>query len=266
MTQNLERPGAPAVARPPAAVREEPAIREESAVREEPAIREESAVREEPAPPRGAPPRTRRRSTNLWVLAMGAATVAFLIYQLPPYAAFDSGESRIPLQFPLHYALLVGHVGFGTVALVTMCLQMWPWLRRRHPVFHRWSGRVYLWGGALPSAAFAIAMFPVAFRAGSIGVLMSAVLWSVAGLMGYRRARQRRWREHRRWMLYSFAVVWGQVIWGFVIGMSWLWWSPWADTVDFNYVAETARWVGWVSNLIVVQWWLERTAKRPLDM
>lgn len=216
-----------------------------------------------PEPPPG---RARRGVRSLWLIALAVITLAFLIRQAPPYLAMDSGQSRIPLQFPLHYALLVGHVGFGSVALVTMCLQLWPWLRRQHPAVHRWAGRVYVFGGALPSTLFALAMFPVSFPAGSIGVLMSAVLWSATALVGYWHARQRRWREHRRWMIYSFAIVWGQVIWGFVIGMSWLWWSPWSESVDFRYVAETARWVGWVSNLIVAQWWLERTARRPLEM
>jgi hypothetical protein len=241
VTQNLERPGAPAALRP-------------------------QQRNEDEQSPANRPARPRRRSRSLWFGPMAIVAVAFLIYQLPPYLAMDSSQSRIPLKFPLHYAILVGHVLFGSLSLVTMCLQMWPWLRRTHPVFHRWSGRVYLWAGALPSAALALIMFPVAFKAGSIGVLMSASLWSYFGVMGWVRARQRRWREHRKYMLYSFAVMWGQVIWGFALGMSWIWFSPWVAEVDFNYIAETARWVGWVSNLLVVQWWLDKTAKRPLDM
>ncbi|MGW1769328.1 DUF2306 domain-containing protein [Streptomyces sp. NPDC002073] len=194
---------------------------------------------------------------------MALATIAFLAYQLPPYLGFHTDRPRIPLRFPLHYAVLAGHVGFGTVAMVTMCLQMWPWLRREHPVAHRRIGRVYLFAGALPSAALALIMFPVTFKSGSIGVLMSAVLWSVTGVMGFVRARQRRWRDHRRYMLYSFAIMWGQVVWGFVIGMSWIWYSPWLEEVDIGYVIEASRWVGWVGNLVVVQWWLDRTPKRP---
>jgi len=72
-----------------------------------------------------------------WVIPLFVAATGFLVYQLPPWLTFDPNRSRIPLKFPLHYWLIVGHVLFGTVALVTMCLQMWPWLRRRYPVVHR---------------------------------------------------------------------------------------------------------------------------------
>ncbi|HEV2784466.1 MAG TPA: DUF2306 domain-containing protein [Actinophytocola sp.] len=200
-----------------------------------------------------------------WVLPMFAAAAAFLIYQLPPWIAFDPSASRIPLKFDGHYWLIVGHVLFGSVALITMCLQLWPWLRRRYPVVHRTSGRIYVFA-ALPSAGFALAMTGVSYPAGKIGVTMSATLWSIAAVMGFIRARQGRWREHRRWMLNSFAIMWGLVVWGFVIGMGWIWFSPWVEEVDFNYIAEASRWVGWVTNLIVLHWWLDRTRKRPVEV
>jgi hypothetical protein len=200
-----------------------------------------------------------------WIIPLFAAAAGFLIYQLPPWISLDPSRSRIPLHFPAHYWLIVGHVLFGTVALVTMCLQMWPWLRKRHPAVHRWSGRVYVFGGALPSASLALIMFPVAMRPGAMGTLMAASLWSITATMGYLRARQGRWREHRRYMLYSFAIMWGAVIWGFCIGTGWFLLSPWATTVDPSYVIEAARWIGWVTNLIVMQWWLDRTRKRSVE-
>jgi hypothetical protein len=206
----------------------------------------------------------RRRRANLWIVPIALIVAAFLIYQLPPYLSLDPAQARRPLQFPVQFWLLVGHVGFGTVALVTMCLQLWPWLRLRHPAVHRWSGRLYVYAGALPTAVLAVAMFPFIPSAGSIGVVVSAVLWSAAAVIGLRMARRRRYPEHRRWMLYSFAIVWGQVIWGFAFGQAWLLWSPWQ--VDFGYVVEAVRWVGWIVNLIIVHWWVERTSGRPLKL
>jgi hypothetical protein len=216
--------------------------------------------------PTGTPPRRRRRRRSVWMLPLAAIAAAFLVYQTPPYLSLNPSRSRIPLHFPFHYWLIVGHVAFGTVSLVTLVLQLWPWLRRRHPAVHRWSGRAYVFAGALPSAAFAIAMLPVSYPAGRIGVAMSATLWSVSAVLGWIRLRQHRYGAHRRWMLYSFAIVWGQVIWGFLIGNAWFWWSPWAATVNPDHVVEAARWVGWVVNLMAVQWWLERTAGRTLEL
>lgn len=199
-----------------------------------------------------------------WVIPLFVIAAGFLVYQLPPWLSFDPRRSRIPLKFPAHYWLIVGHVLFGTVALVTMCLQMWPWLRRRHPAVHRWIGRVYVFGGALPTASLALAMFPITIRPGAMGVLMAATLWATTAVLGYVRGRQGRWAEHRRFMLYSFAIMWGSVIWGFCLGMGWTLLSPWAAKVDITYVLEGARWIGWVTNLIVMQWWLDRTRNRQV--
>ncbi len=36
------------------------------------------------------------------------------------------------------------HILLASVAIVTMCLNIWPWLRVRHPTGQRWSGRVWM--------------------------------------------------------------------------------------------------------------------------
>ncbi|GAA2409494.1 DUF2306 domain-containing protein [Streptomyces glaucosporus] len=238
MTQSLDRPVAPARPAPP----EIP-----------------------PARPGAHPaPRSRRGwFGRYYTVPLAVATAAYLLYQLPPYLTFDPARSGIPMRFPLHYAVLAGHVLTGTVTLVTMCLQLWPWLRRNHPAVHRWSGRLYVFAGALPSAALALVMFPFSFPSGSVAVLMSGVMWAVTSVVGWIRARQGRYAEHRRWMLYSFAIVWGQTVWGLVIGLT-LFRLPFA--IDITYIAESARWVGWVGNLVLVHWWLERTARHGRDL
>lgn len=194
-----------------------------------------------------------------YIVPLAVAAAAYLLYQLPPYLTLDPSRTKIPLQFPLHYAVLAGHVLTGGVTMVTLVLQLWPWLRRHHPRIHRWSGHIYVFGGAVPSSLLALVMFPVAFKPGSVAVLMSGVMWAVTSVIGWIRARQGRYAEHRRWMLYSFAIVWGQTVWGFVIGMT-LFSLPVA--IDVTYISEAARWVGWVGNLVLVHWWIERTSRR----
>lgn len=209
--------------------------------------------------------RAGKRRRAWWLLGIAAVIVAFLIYQVPPYASMDPSQSRIPLQFPAHYWLIVGHVLFGSIAMLTLILQLWPWIRRRHPAVHRWSGRAYVFAGAIPSGLFAVAMLPVSYPAGRTGVAMSAVLWMATAVLGWVKLRQGRYAVHRRLMLYSFAIVWGQVIWGFAIGMPFaLGWIPF--TGDFDHIVEAARWVGWVGNLVLVQWWLDRTRGRDLGL
>jgi len=75
-----------------------------------------------------------------------------LTFSLPPYF---TGGTRVPATFGLHYPLLVGHVMFASVAMVTAVAQIWPRLRVRHPVLHRRVGRVYV-GTAIPAAVCAM--------------------------------------------------------------------------------------------------------------
>ncbi|MBD0324764.1 MAG: DUF2306 domain-containing protein [Aldersonia sp.] len=54
----------------------------------------------------------------------------------------------------------MAHIFFGSVALLTACLQVWPWLRRRHPAVHWYSGRLYVFAGALPAGLAVLTVVP----------------------------------------------------------------------------------------------------------
>lgn len=209
-------------------------------------------------------PQTRRRSwwRRPWLLPLAVVIVWFLSYVWPPYLSLDPSTSLLPIRPDVgaHYPLLVAHIAFGTIAILTVALQVWPWLRKQHPAVHRWSGRVYVFGGAIPSVIIAFVITPLsAFP--TIGTTLGGVFWLVSTVMGYVRARQRRWTEHRRWMLYSFAmtlnVVWGRVL------MVVLPLTPIDATVQ-GHAFEATPWVGWVINLVLVQWWLNRTSSKPV--
>lgn len=198
----------------------------------------------------------RRRSA---MVIFAAAAIAYVAYKLPPYLTFDPKNSQVTLQYPLHFALLSAHVICGSIALLTTVLQVWPWLRRKHPAVHRISGRLYVFAGALPSAALALSMYPVTPGAGRVAIVAAATLWSTTAVLGWMTARRRRFAEHRRWMVYSFAIMWGYGVWVFVyenilygIGFS------------VSTSVEAARWIGWTSNLLIAHWWLERTAGRTI--
>ncbi|GLU48713.1 DUF2306 domain-containing protein [Nocardiopsis ansamitocini] len=217
-------------------------------------------------PPRSARPLKKRRTRwqrRVWMTLLVVAVTAFLAYELPPYLALDPSRAVIVLNegFPLHYPLLIVHIATGTVAMVTACLQVWPWLRQRRPRIHRISGRLYVFAGVLPSALLSLAiMLLMPGWGGQVGITMHALLWMTTTVVGLRMARQRRYAEHRRWMLYSFALTMG-ILWGLsgriVLPIIW-------PAIDVNYIFEVARWGGWVLNLIIVQWWLDRTSpSRP---
>ena len=135
----------------------------------------------------------------------------FLAFELPAYLGFDPTASRVParLDLPLHYPLLVAHILFGSVALVTACLQIWPSLGPAHPEVHRWSGRIYLFGGVFPGglAVLGVAPFSSTGPVSAVGNTALAVLWLATAVAGFRAARTRRYGDHRRWMLRSAALT-----------------------------------------------------------
>ena len=213
----------------------------------------------------------RRWWRSPWALAALAAVVVFnLFYALPRYLQFDPKQSRVPLDptFPghahAHFAVVVIHVIAGNLAMVTMFLQLVPWIRRNHPRIHRISGRVYMLGGVLPTAVLALILVPYSTAPiGNVGLVAMAVLWLCTTAMGYVRIRQHRYLEHRRWMYYSFALALG-TSWGRVLGELGQH-VPSLAINDTDTFLEISGWLGWIVNLALVQIWLEFTATRVTE-
>jgi hypothetical protein len=200
-----------------------------------------------------------------WAIPVLLLVIAlFLALELPAYVDFDPATSRVPIRadYPLHYPLLVAHILFGSVALVTACLQIWPWLRRTRPAVHRWSGRVYLFGGVFPAGVLVLGVTPVSSSGASsaVGNTVLALLWLGTSAAGYRAARTHRYADHRRWMLRSVALTFSIVLNRLWIIVFLVAFTPFiADEAALALAAGSASvWTSWVVNLLVVEWWLLR--------
>jgi Predicted membrane protein (DUF2306) len=220
------------------------------------------------APPPGAPAPNWavRWLRNPWVIVLAAIVVFNLLWALPRYLRFDPKFSRVPLDagFPLHFTVIVLHVIAGCLALVLVFFQLSTQLRRRFPLFHRVSGRLYIFGGALPTALLALVLVPYSHQPfGELGLYWMAALWLVTTLLGYWHVRNHRYVEHRRWMIYSFALALGTT-WGRVIlyAMTHI---P-GFTISFTALMEISSWMGWVVNLVIAHWWVQHTAKRAPEL
>ncbi|GAB3448456.1 DUF2306 domain-containing protein [Streptomonospora sediminis] len=242
------------------------------------------SARRDPSPPPAPAPKTpaghaaqpRHRSwwRRPWILPLAAVTAAFLAFSLPPYATLYPAQARLPLQegSALHYPVLFSHILFGTVALVCCCLQVWPRLRRRRPAVHRWSGRLYVFAGVLPSAPLALASGLLGQQglAQISGNALAALLWFGCTAAGYRAARRRDYARHRVWMVRSFALCFSIVANRVWLVLCFLAAEPTLDSVyggDRELMTEAAVgasiWLSWVVNLLIAQWWLERGTARP---
>ncbi len=209
-----------------------------------------------------------------WVVPLGFLVVAFVAFSLPRYLTFDRAKSFVPQpgNHTWHYPALATHVIFGSIAILACVLQMWPWFRQKHPTWHRLTGRVYVFAGVLPAGVLAIAVGAVS-PFGPIdtsATVLMGTLWLGFTIAGYRAGRQKRYADHRRWMLRSSTLTlsiitnrfWGAFL-GFVL-------PPQLDTTFggsevamMQALAGITAWLGWVIPFLIVEWWLERgRAKR----
>lgn len=226
----------------------------------------------EPAsPPAQAKPKWYRRP---WIVPLFVIVGLFVAARLPSYLTFDTGDSLVELQsaFPeTHYLMLSGHILFGSIAIITCSMQVWPWLRQHHPKVHRISGRVYVFAGVVPSGLFAlvVSIVSVIGPAGKIGNVFLALLWFAVTFTGLVAARRRRYQEHRRWMIRSFALCVSIVVNRVWLVLFMLALMPFLDGYyggDIDPLIEDAAvasiWTSWVVNLMIAQWWLDRKPKR----
>ncbi|WP_414938386.1 DUF2306 domain-containing protein [Amycolatopsis sp. cmx-11-51] len=211
-----------------------------------------------------------------WIVPLMLVAVAFLAFAVPPYLTLDPAQSRLepPPGNDLYYPLLVGHVLFGTVAMVTACFQIWPAFRARYRRGHRITGRIYVFAGALPAGLLGlyIGWHTPAGPSVRVANLVGSVLWIAITIIGIRMARQRRYADHRRWMSRSFALAMSIVLSRVINVVSTIVLTPQLDTtfggseVLLRYSAVSiGAWLSPLLLLLITDWVLERrkTPKKP---
>jgi len=139
----------------------------------------------------------------LWIV-LGLTTLfvfitseVFLVADYPMY-------HRYRLQVIADRDLLIPHVLFGTIALLSGPIQFSSRFRLRHLRLHRILGRAYVVSvfiGAITGIALATG------RPGLPGTSMQAAAWIVCTTAAFITARNRQITQHRQWMARSYAVT-----------------------------------------------------------
>ncbi|MGW6446630.1 DUF2306 domain-containing protein [Lentzea sp. NPDC055074] len=200
-----------------------------------------------------------------WVGPLAFVVLAFVAFSLPPYLTGDRLQSRVPSDWGPHYPLLVVHVVCASIAIITCVVQIWPWFRGRFPAWHRRIGRVYVFAGVLPSglAGLVIGYMTPYGPVARVSNVLLALMWLTFTTLAWRAARQRRFGDHRKWMIRSFVLTLSIItnrIWGAIAFVLLSDSVPEADLP--NTIAGIATWTGWTIPLLASQWWLERRPRR----
>lgn len=229
------------------------------------------------APHPTAPRRAQSLWRHPWIVPLLLVAAAFLAFSVPPYLTFDPSLSRLepPEGNQIYYPLLVAHVLFGTVAMATACFQIWPAFRARHRRGHRLTGRIYVFGGALPAGLLGlyIGWHTVAGPSVRVANLVGSALWLTVTIIGLRMARQRRYGDHRKWMSRSFALTMSIILSRVINVIATIALTPQVDTTfggSKELMQYSALSIGvWLSPLLLLlltEWLLDRRkpgARRP---
>jgi hypothetical protein len=196
-----------------------------------------------------------------WIWGLGALlSVGIAIYALH-YLLPNAGGPVAVLANPFVRPWLYIHVGCGGAALLIAPFQLWPRLRARQPQLHRWMGRAYVAAALVGGVAgFLMALGSTAGPVASVGFGALAVLWFGTTAQAWRMARARRFVEHRRWMIRSFALIFAAVTLRLylpvvaVLGL------------DFPTSYRAISFLCWVPNLIVAEFYLARRRTAPIPV
>jgi hypothetical protein len=202
-----------------------------------------------------------------WILPLVLVVLVFFGYQLHRFwGRWEESKAPLPphFGFSAYYPLLLTHMACGAIAMLTAILQVWPAVRRNNPVLHRYSGRLYVLA-SLGGGTAGLLILKFAPPIGRIGIGLATVVWMASSVIGWALARAKYYALHRVYMLVSFVTLLS-VIWGVVFVEIGLRITDKIDLVYIGYLIEASRWLGWVINLLILQWWLVRTASKPLDL
>ncbi|MFE5322190.1 DUF2306 domain-containing protein [Paenibacillus sp. NPDC056579] len=200
------------------------------------------------------------RGLYVIIAALGLGAVCFAIL---PYLTLDPSLSRVELNpaIPLHYPLLITHIGFAFIAVIIGWLQFLPGLRKRRPVLHRWTGRVYLGCVAIGAVTGLVVGAFSASYVRQMAFLLLGLLWLFTGWKGYRKARLGRFGEHGVWMARNYALTLvaasARLLTPFCILLYLaLHGGPPAGGVAeiVKQVLEINIWVGLAVNLVITEW------------
>jgi uncharacterized membrane protein len=200
-----------------------------------------------------------RVSKGLWGLAaflsLGVALFSYRLLAPNPPAVGDDVLANL-----MRRPWLPVHAGFAATALLVGPFQFLPQLRLRIPKLHRNIGKIYV--AACLLAAPAGLLLAWGTDAGPIaqwGFGTLAVLWFGATAYAFWLATQRRFAEHRRWMIRSFAMTFAAVTLRLYLPI-----PPMFLHMSFIEGYRAISWFCWTSNLLAAEIFLNWTTLRGL--
>jgi len=201
-------------------------------------------------------------SRNLGWMLVSISAIIVAVASLPPYVTLDAAMSRIPLNalFSSHILWLAAHALPAGLALIIGPFQFLPLVRNRWPKAHRMAGRVYLICILLGSiAAVSATIMTTAGFAAQAGFAALVIGWLYSAWQAYRAVRQRRFADHRIWMIRNFALTFAAVLLRLFLlaGVAYRQIDP---GLSFDQLYTACVWGSFFVSSLVAEWFIVTTA------
>jgi hypothetical protein len=170
-------------------------------------------------------------------------------HYFPPNFQSDFLRGREPYFWGgYHWAFFV-HLISGPASLILGTLLVSERLRKRAPAWHRRLGRIQGVCVLLlvaPSGLY-MARYAATGAVAATGLGSLAVATAVCVALGWRAAVQRRFPDHRRWMLRTFVLLCSAVVIRMIGGL--------ASVLEFDapWLYPASTWLSWLAPLLVLE-------------
>jgi uncharacterized membrane protein len=198
-----------------------------------------------------------RIASTTWRAAVVLLSIEIAIVSALRY--LTNSEAPPPPILANAYAdpFLIAHVLGGMIALLVGPLQFVRRIRERVPQIHRATGLTYVAACAVAApAGFMLALGTTAGPVAAVGFAIPALLLPVFTWLGLRAALERRFAEHREWMLRSYAIVSVAITLRLML--------PASAFLGFDFLPayQVISWLAWTTNLVLFEYHIRRTRAR----
>lgn len=147
----------------------------------------------------------------------------FIVNNALPYFNFESSSYDSEDIRPFQYVLIL-HILFGIIAILSGPIQFYSSVKIKYPSFHKTLGKVYLFSVLSSSlASIYLAIFHAIQYKGyftfGIGLLGLAFAWLCTSGMAYAAILKKNIAQHSEWMIRSYVVTCGFVVFRIVFGL-----------------------------------------------
>jgi len=200
----------------------------------------------------------------IWILCFSYFFILMikLTWQYIPFqndVAFLQIKQTEISQIPFYYPVFYVHVYSAIFVLLAGFLQLSSTILKRYPVLHRNMGRFYVLVVlflSAPSGLF-IGFFANGGFFSKISFVTLSILWFYFTLKGFTVIKNKNITAHRAFMLRSFALTFSAVtlrLWKVIL--VYLFHPAPMD------VYQIIAWLGWVPNLLIIEYYLYNQLKK----